>query len=104
MALSEMGLSIGVRRSLQDQKGTFEAKKPAPSRYTQQEITNMMLLTPEGLTSTRPIETPAGTWQMQNGIAVFDPKSKEELDKVTLPDRSLRKRLSKATEIIFQMK
>jgi hypothetical protein len=103
MALSEMGLSIGLRRSLQDRERTAEAKKPIPL-YTQQEITNMMLTVPQDLTSERLVETPAGTWQIQDGIAVFDPKSKEELDRVTLPDRSLRKRLSKAAEIIFQMK
>ena len=105
MALSEMGLSIGLRRSLQDQEAYTAVKKLQPKLlYTQNEITNMMLaVPPDNLSQKRSIETPAGIWHMEEGIAIFDSKSKEELEKVTLPDRSLRKRLSKAATIIFQM-
>lgn len=103
MALSEMGLSIGIRRSLRNLNGYAEVKNPI-TLYTEQQITNMMLDVPKDLTAGKPIETPVGTWQIQDGITVFDPKSNEELAIITLPDRSLRKRLSKAAEVIFQMK
>lgn len=100
MAISEMGLSIGLRRSLQDQKDYVETKTP-PSLYTQQEITNMMFNVPQGLTAEKAIETPIGTWQIEEGVTVFDSKSKEEIDRITLP--SLKQKLSKLAERIFQM-
>lgn len=105
MALSEMELSMGSRRLLKDREVYIAVEKPQPKLfYTQNEITNMMLTAPpDNLNSERSIETPAGIWHMEEGIAIFDSKSKEELEKVILPDRSLRKRLSKAAAVIFQM-
>lgn len=86
MALSEMELSIGTRRSLQEQETQVVTKKKEPSRlYTQQEITNMMLETPPSLTSERPVETPVGIWHMEGGITIFDSKPSEEIEKITRP-------------------
>ena len=85
MALSEMGLSIGARRLSPRKEVAKTIVRPEPKPlYTQKEITEMMLAVPSDLTSERPIETPAGIWHMDASIAIFDSKSAEELDKITL--------------------
>lgn len=100
MALSEMGLSIGLRRSLQGQEKTAEAKKPAPL-YSQQEITNMMLTVPAELTREKRVETPVGTWSMDGDVAIFDTKPKAEIDRITKVGK--RQKLAKIATMVFQM-
>lgn len=105
MALSEIELSIGSVSPLRGQEAYPAAKKPQlKNLYTQQEITNMILTVPDNLTLGKPIETPAGIWHMEQGIAIFDSKSSEELAKITLPDKSLKEKLFRAAAVIFQIK
>ncbi len=102
MALSEMGLSIGARRSLPDQEVYTAVKKPDSKRlYTQQEITNMMLIPPPDLDIKERADTPAGTWLKDGKVSFFDPKPTEEVDKITKPN--VKQRLSSLAKIVFQM-
>jgi hypothetical protein len=98
MALSEMELSVVSRRQTQTQE---KPATPEPPRtlFSSKELTDMMLHQPEELTAEHPVSTPAGTWSMQGRVAEFTPKSGEELNQITAPDNSLRRKLAK----IFQM-
>lgn len=40
--------------------------------YTPQKEARMMLEVPEDLSSKKSVETPAGTWHMAGGVAIFD--------------------------------
>lgn len=100
MALSELDLSTLSPRYFQRRREAH-AEEPK-TQFTEQELINMMLTTPETLTPEHSVQTVVGTWSMEGGITVFDSKSKEELDKITLPDKSVKKRLTKAAKLIFQ--
>lgn len=101
MALSEIDLSTLSSRYFQRRRIAHHTEEPK-TQFSEQELTNMMLTTPDTLTPEHSVQTPVGTWSMEGGITVFDSKSKEEIDKITLPDKSIKKRLTKAAKLIFQ--
>lgn len=100
MALSELGLSHLSPRYLHRRREVHVGEK---TKFTEQELVNMMITTPPELSEENPVQTPAGVWSIDGGIAVFDSKSARELNKITLPDKSLRKRISRAARLIFQV-
>jgi hypothetical protein len=99
MALSELGLSHLSPRYLHKRREIYAEK----TKFTEQELVDMMITTPPELTEENPIQTPAGVWSIDEGIAVFDSKSAMELNKITLPDRSLRRKLFKVAKVVFQI-
>lgn len=105
MALSrEILAGVNIRLpSLESKRATDT--KPAQQKFTPSQISRMSMEVPEDLGVDKPVETPAGTWSIEDGVTVFDFRPEEELKRIRIPERRDRiiGRVRNVARVVFQM-
>lgn len=98
-------LLAGVNIKLPSLELKRATEKPAQQKFTSSELTRMSIVVPDELSVDTPVETPAGTWSIEEGITVFDFKSEAELARIRIPERRDRvlQRARSVARVVFQM-
>ncbi|HYM64950.1 MAG TPA: hypothetical protein VES68_00470 [Candidatus Sulfotelmatobacter sp.] len=101
MAIAERGI-LGLPRTFPGIESGGKITEHKPHLYSEAEISKMMIAPPPlELRDQNSIETPVGTWSVEEGIVVFDAKKEAEIAKIT--KISVKRRLAKLAVKIFQM-